>query len=65
MIQHLAVRYFWNLDTTLWDWQHHGRELEDRLLEMKGLKTLTIAINDTDYSKWDREEHWSMYQQVD
>jgi hypothetical protein len=32
---------------------------------MKGLKTLTIAIDDTDYSKWDREEHWSVHQQVD
>jgi hypothetical protein len=55
-IQHLAIRYFFNFG---------GRELEDRLLEIKGLKTLTIAVDDTDYSKWDREEHWSLYQQVD
>jgi hypothetical protein len=64
-IQHLAVRYFWNFVPTLWDSQHRRSEPEDRLLEMKGLKTLTIAIDNTDYSKWNREEHWSVYQQVD
>ena len=63
-IQHLAVRYFWNILPGLWGSLHRGHELEDRLLEMKGLKTLTIAIDDTNYSTWDREEHWSVYQQV-
>jgi hypothetical protein len=64
-IQHLVVRYFWNILPGLWGSLHRGHELEDRLLEMKGLKTLTIAIGDTNYSTWDREEHWSVYQQVD
>jgi hypothetical protein len=26
---------------------------------------LTIAIDNTDYGRWDAEEHWSAYQQID
>jgi hypothetical protein len=26
---------------------------------------LTIAVDDTDYRKWDGEEHWSSDQQID
>lgn len=29
------------------------------------MKTLTIAVNDTDYGRWDGDEHWSLYQPVD
>ena len=58
----LKTRYnIWQLDTSgtfpltfvCHGSRHRAHELEDRLLEMKGLKTLTIVIDDTDYSQWD------------
>jgi 2EXR family len=57
-IEHLAVRYI--------DYHFSGlQDTRDRLFELKALKTLTIAVDDTDYRKWDGEEHWSNYQQID
>jgi hypothetical protein len=53
-IQHLAVRYFCT-------WSEHTR---DRLLELKGLKPLTIAVDHTDYNKWEEDEHWSVSQRI-
>lgn len=53
-IQHLAVRYFCT-------WSEHTR---DRLLELKGLKTLKIAVDHTEYNEWKEDEHWSVYQRI-
>jgi len=53
-IQYLAVRYFCT-------WSHDAAH---RLLQMKALKTLTIAIDETKYYKWEGDEHWSVSQQV-
>jgi hypothetical protein len=33
--------------------------------KMKGLKTLTIAIDGTNYRKWTGDEYWGLCQQVD
>jgi hypothetical protein len=53
-IGHLAVRsiYYYGIFCL---------ESRGRLLEMKGLKTLTIAVDDTDYGRWNGQEHWSVY----